>query len=298
MTTNDANLNKSLKKFKSISLSELNAKASFLKRIDRKYLLTYNQFLEILGELKNDFKVLEISGKKVFTYDNVYMDTSDYMFYKQHQNKVKSRTKVRTRYYVDSNLAFFEFKQKINWVTSKYRYEFPSEEHGFMTKGKKRFFDWVWQAMYNGRQKTPTISPSIKTNYKRITMVSNKWDERLTIDFNVKALDLRKSKSEVVDLKNLIIIESKSLKQECLVTKLMQKFGISEASSCSKYSLWVVYSGLAEKYDTFAETMDKIKKIRMETIKNVKRENKLENLKTEILVEVPATEAKEEILVK
>lgn len=298
MRTNDANLNKGLKKFKSISLSELNAKASFLKRIDRKYLLTYNQFLEILGELKNDFKVLEISGKKVFTYDNVYMDTSDYMFYKQHQNKVKSRTKVRTRYYVDSNLAFFEFKQKINWVTSKYRYEFPSEEHGFMTKGKKRFFDWVWQAMYNGRQKTPTISPSIKTNYKRITMVSNKWDERITIDFNVKALDLRKSKSEVVDLKNLIIIESKSLKQECIVTKLMQKFSISEASSCSKYSLWVVYSGLAEKYDTFTDTMEKIKKIRMETIKNVKRENKLENLKTEILVEVPATEAKEEILVK
>jgi len=70
------------------------------------------------------------------------------------------------------------------------------------------------------------------------------------------------------------------------------------SSSCSKYSLWVVYSGLAEKYDTFTDTMEKIKKIRMETIKNVKRENKLENLKTEILVEVPATEAKEEILVK
>jgi hypothetical protein len=60
MRTNDANLNKSLKKFKAISLSELNAKASFLKRIDRKYLLTYNQFLEILSDLKNDFKVLEI----------------------------------------------------------------------------------------------------------------------------------------------------------------------------------------------------------------------------------------------
>jgi|GEM_PF-1388431 hypothetical protein len=60
MRTNDANLNKNLKKFKAISLSELNATASFLKRIDRKYLLTYNQFLEILPELKNDFKVLEI----------------------------------------------------------------------------------------------------------------------------------------------------------------------------------------------------------------------------------------------
>lgn len=278
MRTNDANLNKNLKKFKAISLSELNATASFLKRIDRKYLLTYNQFLEILPELKNDFKVLEIDWKKVFNYDNVYMDTADYLFYKQHQNKLKSRTKVRTRYYVDSNLAFFEFKQKVNWVTSKYRYEFPSEEHGFMTKGKKRFFDWVWQAMYNGKVKTPSISPAIKTNYKRITMVSNTGDERMTIDFNVKALDLRKSKSEIVDLKNLIIIESKSLKKECIATKIMSEKNISEAKSCSKYSLWVVYSGLAEKFTTFADTMEKIKEIRMETIKSAKRETKLENL--------------------
>lgn len=277
MRTNDSKLNKTLKKFKAISLSELNATASFLKRIDRKYLLTYEQFLEILDELKNDFKVLEINKRKVFTYDNVYMDTEDYLFYKQHQNKLKSRTKVRTRYYVDSNLAFFEFKQKINWVTSKYRYEFPSEEHGFMTKGKKRFFDWVWQAMYNGKTKTPSISPAIKTNYKRITMVSKTWDERMTIDFNVKATNLRKNWSKVVDLKNLIIIESKSLKKDCIATRIMQEKNISEASSCSKYSLWVVYSGLAEKYDTFTETMEKIKEIRMETVKLNKREQNLEN---------------------
>jgi hypothetical protein len=44
--------------------------------------------------------------------------------------------------------------------------------------------------------------------------------------------------------------------------------------------------------------MEKIKEIRMETIKNVKRENKLENLKTEIAVEAPVTETKEEILIK
>ena len=40
------------------------------------------------------------------------MDNEDCIFYKQHQNKEKSRTKVRTRYYVDSDLAFFEYKQK------------------------------------------------------------------------------------------------------------------------------------------------------------------------------------------
>lgn len=58
----------------------------------------------------------------------------------------------------------------------------------------------------------------------------------------------------------------------------MSEKNISEAKSCSKYSLWVVYSGLAEKFTTFADTMEKIKEIRMETIKSVKRETKLENL--------------------
>jgi len=48
------------------------------------------------------------------------MDTEDYLFYKQHQNKLKSRTKVRTRYYVDSNLAFFEFKQKVLYINENH----------------------------------------------------------------------------------------------------------------------------------------------------------------------------------
>jgi len=40
------------------------------------------------------------------------MDTQDYLFYNQHQDKEESRTKIRTRLYKDSNLAFFEYKQK------------------------------------------------------------------------------------------------------------------------------------------------------------------------------------------
>lgn len=96
-----------------INLTELNATASYLKRIDRKFLLTEKQFLHILEDLSDDFRALEIDGKRMFSYDNIYMDTQDYLFYNQHQNKLPSRTKVRTRHYVDSgDLAFFEFKQK------------------------------------------------------------------------------------------------------------------------------------------------------------------------------------------
>jgi hypothetical protein len=46
--------------------------------------------------------------------------------------------------------------------------------------------------------------------------------------------------------------------------KIMKKHGIPEASSCSKYSLGVVYAGLAKKHDTFAKTISEIKKIKEE----------------------------------
>jgi hypothetical protein len=168
-------------------------------------------------------------------------------------------------------MAFFEFKHKINWVTNKYRYEFPANEHWFMTKWKKRFFDGVWQSIY--KTPAPWISPSIKTNYKRITMVSKKWNERLTIDFDVKAINLRKENASVIDLKNLIIIESKSLKNISEASRIMETHWIERAYNCSKYSLWIVYSGLAEKYDTFKDTMEQIKHIRMETVQIARNKN-------------------------
>ena len=262
-----SNYNSKLQKFSTLSLSELNSQASYLKRIDKKYLLNWKQLSEILDDFKKDFQVLEIWWRKIFSYDNVYMDTSDYKFYNQHQNREKNRTKVRTRYYVDSNIAFFEFKQKKDWITSKYRYEFPSEEHGFMTRGKKRFFEWVWQSNYDW-EKAPKIAPAIKTNYKRITLVSKKRWERLTIDFDIKTLDLRWKNTREVNLKNLVIIESKSLSNKWISCKIMKKHNINRSKECSKYSLWVIYSWLAKKFDTFKETIEKIKKIRLETLKN------------------------------
>ena len=280
-----AKYNSKLQNFSTLNLSELNSSASFLKRIDTKYLLNGKQFSEVLEELKNDFHVLEIKWKKIFSYDNVYMDTKDYLFYNQHQEWKRNRTKVRTRYYVDSNMAFFEYKQKNNWITSKYRYEFPSEEHWFMTKWKRRFFEWVWQSMYNG-EKAPKLTPSIETKYNRITLVSKDSSERLTIDFNIRTIDIRDKESKEINLKNLVIIESKSLKRDCKSSNIMKKHNISSAKSCSKYSLWVVYSWIAKRYDTFKETMDKIKEIRLDTLKNRTREkswfNKKEIIKKEL----------------
>jgi hypothetical protein len=55
----------------------------------------------------------------------------------------------------------------------------------------------------------------------------------------------------------------------------MKKHNISKAKACSKYSLWVVYWWLAKKYDHFADTIEKIKKIRLETLRNRTRIQKI-----------------------
>lgn len=253
--------------FSTINLTELNATASYLKRIDRKFLLTEKQFLEILYDLTTDFKALEIDDKRVFLYDNVYMDTDDYLFYNQHENKVTNRTKIRTRHYTDAgDLAFFEYKQKEGGMTKKFRYQFPAAEHGTMTKGKKRFFEGVFQSMYS--EKAPDISPAMQTKYNRLTLVSNTAEERLTIDFNISVKDLRNINAENISLDNLVIIESKSLSDNCKSIQIIESHGIKRANSCSKYSLGIVYSGLAQKWTKFQETMDKIAEIRMEVAKD------------------------------
>jgi hypothetical protein len=252
--------------FSTMSLTELNATASYLKRIDRKFLMTEKKFLEILGDLSTDFKALEIGGKRVFLYDNVYMDTDEYLFYNQHENRVPSRTKVRTRHYTDAgDLAFFEYKQKEDGITKKFRYQFPAEEHGTMTKGKKRFFEWVFQSLYS--DKAPDISPAMQTKYNRLTLVSVTGEERLTIDFNISVKDLRNDKAKNIKLDNLVIIESKSLSDHCKSLDIIKSHGVKQAKACSKYSLGIVYSWLAEKWTKFEKTMKKIKKIRMELVK-------------------------------
>jgi hypothetical protein len=90
--------------------------------------------------------------------------------------------------------------------------------------------------MYNG-EKAPKLTPSIETKYNRITLVSKDSSERLTIDFNIRTIDIRDKESKEINLKNLVIIESKSLKRDCKSSNIMKKHNISSAKSCSKYSL-------------------------------------------------------------
>lgn len=150
-----------LREFSPISLEQLNSSASFLDRINTKYLIHTSQLADVIQHLKQDFYVLNIKEKAVFSYDNIYMDTKDYLFYKQHASGQSPRVKVRTRHYVDADeLAFFEFKQKEGTVQRKFRYECGLAEHGKMTVDSMKYIEGIWQSLYNESCKA-MIFPSL-----------------------------------------------------------------------------------------------------------------------------------------
>lgn len=115
--------------------------------------------------------------------------------------------------------------------------------------------------MYNGDPKAPKLSPSIQTTYKRITLVDVILGERLTIDFDISTLDLRNKKAKAQPLKNLVIVESKSLDSECYSVNLLKKHGHVQAKACSKYALGLIQAKAVKKTSHFEETLKQIKKI-------------------------------------
>jgi len=242
--------------FSPISLTELNATASFLDRIDTKYLMTEQKFMDVIKDMKEDFFVLEIGGKSVFEYDSIYMDTEGYDFYFDHQNKSALRSKVRTRKYIDSNIAFFEYKQKEGKLLRKFRFEMDTKDHGKMTEAAQKFYEEIYGNFY-GEEKPKKIFPSLITHCNRLTLCSKDSAERVTIDFNIWTEDLREEKKKK-EFHNAVIVESKSSTADGKIAKIMAKNKVEKASGCSKYCLGLLYTGIFKNPGKFEDTMKKL----------------------------------------
>lgn len=243
-----------LKDFSTISLDQLNANMSLMERIEKKYLITLQDLWKIMKELKDKYFVLSIKNNSIFVYDNIYMDTDDFIFFHQHEKNMKSRVKVRTREYVDSNIAFFEFKQKEWDLIRKSRFDLPVTESKDINNEWKAFY----QSMCNSLELPymhANIKPKLRTLYKRITLCSKKNDERITIDFDIKLQDITAKWKELFSLWPVAIIETKSGNKHCQSHEILNKMKYKPARGCSKYCLWIVYNWLVAETKHFKNTM-------------------------------------------
>ena len=168
-------LDRLLQQLAPISLAAM-GDVALLRRADTKMLLAEDKLRCVLSEISDDYKVLEIEGRRLHRYQTVYFDTPDYSLYHQHQNGQRSRYKVRIRSYIDSGLYFLEVKQKTNQdLTLKKRLQVPESMHRIDERGSA-FLAATFP------YPAATLVPTLYSAFRRVTLVSRHSTERVTVD--------------------------------------------------------------------------------------------------------------------
>lgn len=231
--------------FEPISLKEMD-NVKLLDRVDTKFMFHRKHLAAIFKEMQNDYRVLEIGGKRSSQYETLYFDTEGFELYLQHHNGRLNRYKFRSRRYVDSNLHFFEIKFKNNkGRTIKERIKRP--EMVYEITGKASDFVKVVSPL-----DPLTLRPKLWVNYTRITFVNKQSQERLTVD----TLLSFKNELRTNAYENLVIAEVKqgSSRDKSPFIRLMKKYSIAQ-KSISKYCLGVITLHPEIKRNRFKPTL-------------------------------------------
>ncbi|UAM97300.1 polyphosphate polymerase domain-containing protein [Polaribacter litorisediminis] len=239
-----------INRFESISLEGMDA-VSLMKRTDTKYTINIHSLDQILNDLKEDYRVLEIKDRRIMNYSSVYFDTSKFKFYFDHHNGRVHRTKIRQRKYVDSDLTFLEIKQKNGkGETNKSRIRIPDFDLDLSQELK----DFIFKTT----SKKFDLQPSLWNSFKRITLANVKDNERATIDLNLSY----SIKDQEKKYHNLVVIEVKQRKfdRKSTVVKVLKKYRYNPYS-ISKYCIGMVNLYKELKYNLFKQKLIKIDKI-------------------------------------
>lgn len=236
--------------YQSVGLEEMD-KVKLLTRKDTKFILSKKRIAEILEIIKDDYYVMEIDGFRHMRYKTLYYDTPDYRLYTLHHNGKLNRYKVRSRTYVDTGASFFEVKFKDNKSnTVKTRFlideipeEFDQKAEDFIDK--HTIID------------PATLQPAMWVHYKRLTLVSKRFDERVTIDTDLTF----QFGEKMYPYEGLVIAELKQDKftKGSRITEVLRNLKI-ENSGMSKYCLGVAMLIDGVKKNNFKPKILKIEK--------------------------------------
>ena len=237
--------------FDAITLAEMDA-VSLMNRIDTKYVIHEETFLEILPKLKAFYDILEVGGLKYSAYESLYFDSPSFIFFSDHHKKKNDRLKIRIRKYVNNNLSFLEVKRKRKGRTEKTRLKtrqwgtkFSFEEMVFLEKSFKE---------------AKRLNATISNSFSRITLVHKEKTERLTFDLNIQFQDRTKTKS----LTNLVICELKQgARNRSSIFYQMTKKRLIRPLRVSKYCIGMMnfYSALELKQNRFKKKILSLNKI-------------------------------------
>lgn len=218
-----------LERFEAITLEQMDS-IRLMNRMDTKYVTDSLMLKSILEDaLRRGYRVFETSGERAQGYDSIYFDTADLEMFTDHRRGKLVRQKVRTRLYLASGVCFLEVKKKNNHSrTRKKRIELSSDEFGDFRNDPSAC---LWLSSHSDYDACG-ISPSLKTSFRRVTLVNKALSERLTIDTSVCFRNLRTGIS--ANLGSAVIIELKqdgrlrSEMKEILLSRRVKPFRISK----------------------------------------------------------------------
>jgi hypothetical protein len=243
-------LSEILSGFPSISLKEMDGVA-LMNRTDTKFMLSIIELEEILALLSDKYSVLEINGLRKNSYETLYYDTADFLFYRRHHSGKKNRYKIRKRKYVESNLTFLEVKFKTNKDrTEKDRVKLPLVSEDLLEDEKTFIEDETHLGL--------EFEPKLWNSFQRITLVNNEMPERLTIDLGLGF----STNGKEIKLNNFVIAEVKQERRNRYSPFMVElKKRMIREDSISKYCLGVAMLFPEMKSNSFKSKILKLRKI-------------------------------------
>ncbi|MFN9494811.1 MAG: polyphosphate polymerase domain-containing protein [Bacteroidota bacterium] len=239
--------------FDPISLAEMD-RVKLMDRFDFKLIFTLDKLHTILNKLLPHYRVLEVKGNRLSSYDNTYFDTPERDFFLQHHNKKANRLKVRYRAYVESEITFFEVKQKNNkGKTIKERISVAGSTPVLGADEKLLLQNFIPERIID------VLMPTLNNSFKRLTLVNKSFTDRLTFDL-FTSFDYDNKKAEI---NHLVIAE---LKQSAHVLDPFKRQLFKDERiypvSISKYIIGSLLIDPTLKYNNFKEKLLFINKLK------------------------------------
>ena len=224
----------------------------FLHRMDTKYIITVDDAICLLNDIRKDYRVLEIASQRTGRYTSTYYDTSDRKMFYAHITGRFPRYKVRERIYSQNGLKFFEVKQKNNaGRTSKRRISIAENSHE--ASG--------WIPAHTPFQ-AGELMPVLTNCFERITLINNEQTERVTLDFNLHFRNLSGVVTPVYD--RVAIVE---LKQDKTAASPVRKYFRSKGirpRNLSKYCIGLLLTDCKTSYKQYKPNYTQFIKIQNE----------------------------------
>ena len=252
MTLSDA-IQEILASYRSLTLEKAEA-VKLMHRIDTKYIVTVDDAIRLLQDVREDYHVLEIASQRTGIYSSTYYDTNDRQMFYSHVTGRFPRYKVRERTYSQNGLKFFEVKQKCNkGRTSKRRIS--------IAENSAEANDWI-------PQKSPfradELAPSLINSFERITLINNELTERVTLDFNLHFRSPAGVTTPVYD--RVAIVELKQNKTaESPLKKYLRSKGV-RSGGVSKYCTGMFLTGFENTYKAYKSQFSRFIKTQHERI--------------------------------